>query len=148
MRAVAQHAGRAHVARQPRVDRAHLLELVHRGAVDLLLRVEAGAHHPLVREVEQAAALVEAQRLGVRQHVERGLERHAQLEQAVLGRPGPVHRLLVDGERLARSRRSSGGVTQSGRRVSVSVSSGREAGTMRCRWSWLSAVCESFFRNV
>ena len=37
---------------------------------------------------------------------------------------------------------------QSGRRVSVSVISGREAGTMRWRWSWLSAVCESFFRNV
>ena len=31
-----------------RVDRAHLVELVHGGAVDLLLRVEAGAHHPLV----------------------------------------------------------------------------------------------------
>ena len=28
------------------------------------------------------------------------------------------------------------------------VSSGREAGTMRWRWSWESAVWESFFRNV
>jgi len=26
--------------------------------------------------------------------------------------------------------------------------SGRDAGTMRWRWSWLSAVCEIFFRNV
>ena len=80
--------------------RPHLLQLVHRGAVDLLLRVEAGAHHPLVGEVEQAAALVEAQGLGVRQEVERLLERHAHLQQAVLGRPRPVHRLLVRRERL------------------------------------------------
>ncbi len=53
--AVAEHAGRAHVADEARVQGAHLRQLVHRGAVDLLLRVEAGAHHPLVREVEQAA---------------------------------------------------------------------------------------------
>ena len=40
------------------------------------------------------------------------------------------------------------GVTKSGERVSVSISSGREPGTMRWRWSWLSAVWLIFFANV
>ena len=37
---------------------------------------------------------------------------------------------------------------KSGERVSVSTSSGREPGTMRWRWSWLSAVWLIFFANV
>src|SRR5438128_4955628 len=61
----AKHARRPHVAGEARVEGAKLLQLIHRGPIDLLLRVEAGAHHPLVGEVEQAARLVEAQRLGV-----------------------------------------------------------------------------------
>src|SRR5207249_7410460 len=54
----AQDARGPHVPGEARVEGAELVELVHGGAVDLLLRVEAGAHYPLVREVEEAPRLV------------------------------------------------------------------------------------------
>ncbi len=89
-------AGRADMAADARVRRAHLREFVHRCEVDLLLRVEAGAQRPLVQQRQQRARLDEAQRLGVRQDVERELQRHAELEQPVLRRPRLAHRLVVD----------------------------------------------------
>src|SRR4029453_6184720 len=70
----AQNAGRPHVPGEARMDAAHLLELVHRGSVDLLLRVEAGPHDPLVGQVQERPALVEAQGRRVGQKVERFLE--------------------------------------------------------------------------
>ena len=111
-----------------RVDGAELVELVHGGAVDLLLRVEARPHHPLVGEVEEAPRLVEAQRLGVGQHVERGLARHVHLEQTLLGRATRAPSRPGRSRGRAGWRRSAAGVTKSGRRVSVSVISGRDAG--------------------
>ena len=68
-------------------DARTCVDLVHRRQVDLLLRVEAGAQRPLVQQREQRSRFDEAQRLGVRQDVERELERHAERQQPVLGRP-------------------------------------------------------------
>src|SRR5438034_6192125 len=79
----AQHAWRPHVPSQARVEGADLVQLVHGGAVDLLLRVEARPHDPLVREIEEASRLVEAQRLRVGEQVERRLEGDAHVEQPV-----------------------------------------------------------------
>src|SRR5207249_5261706 len=75
----AQHARRSHVPGEAWMEGPELLQLVHGGAVDLLLGVEARAHDPLVREVEEAPRLVEAERLGVGKQVEGGLEGHAHL---------------------------------------------------------------------
>ena len=58
---------------QLRVHRAHLLDLVHRGVPDLALRVQAGAHRPLVEQVQQRAGFLEAHRERVGQQVEREL---------------------------------------------------------------------------
>ena len=80
--------GGPEVAREPGVDAAHLVELVHRRQVDLFLRVEAGAQRPLVHERQERARLDHPQRRGVGQHVQRELVRHAEREQAVLGVPG------------------------------------------------------------
>jgi hypothetical protein len=44
--------------------------------------------------------------------------------------------------------RISRGVTTSGAAVSAKVINGRDAGTIRCRWSCESAVWLSFFSNT
>ena len=95
-----------------RVDlRADLRDLVHRGEIDLFLGVEARAQRPLVQEGDERARLHHAQRLGVRQHVHRELERHAELEQPVLRVPCVPHRALVRRQRDADSPRSAGAST-------------------------------------
>jgi hypothetical protein len=78
------------------VRRSDLLNLVHRREIDLLLRVEAGAQRPLVQQREQRSRLDEAERLRIRQHVQRELERHAEFEQPVLRAPRFAHRFVVD----------------------------------------------------
>ena len=77
------------MAHQLRVHGAHLLDLVHRGLPDLALRVQAGAHRPLVQQVEQRARLLEAHRERVRQHVERELRRDAAARAGARARPTP-----------------------------------------------------------
>ena len=67
----------ADVARRPEVSSerrkrgADLLDLFHRGLVNLLLRVEAGAHRPLVQQMQQRAGFDQANGFRVRQQVER-----------------------------------------------------------------------------
>jgi hypothetical protein len=60
-----------------------------------LLRVEAGAERPLVQQRLQRPRLDEAKRLRVRKDVERELERHAELQQSILRRPGILHGAVV-----------------------------------------------------
>ena len=93
--AVADHARRADVPGQPGMDLAQRGQFVHRREVDLFLRVETGAHQPLVHQRDQRPRLHHAQRLGVGQDVHRELERHVQLEQPVLGVPRRAHRAVV-----------------------------------------------------
>jgi hypothetical protein len=129
---VAQHTRRTEEPAEARVHVLHLGDLVHRRQVDLLLRVEAGAQRPLVLQREQTARLDEAQRLGVRQQIQRLFERHAELEQPVLRRPRLGNRAFVDSER-ARILPQQPRRHTSGAAVSANVMSGREAGTMRWR---------------
>ena len=89
----AHEAGRADVAHQLGVHGAHLRDLVHRGLPDLALRVQTGAHRPLVQQVEQGAGLFEADRERVREHVERELRRDAAGQQARARVPGRFDRL-------------------------------------------------------
>ena len=121
------------------VHRAHLLDLVHRRLPDLALRVQAGAHRPLVEQVEQRARLLEAHGERVRQHVERELRRDAERRAAARARPRPPRPPRRRARGRPDRRAISSGSTTSTRAGTVRVSSGREPGTMRWRWSWESA---------
>src|ERR1700756_5660821 len=53
-------AGRAYVFGQLRMNLAELGDFVERGLVDFFLGVEAGAHGPFVKEMEEGAGFYEA----------------------------------------------------------------------------------------
>ena len=91
---------RPDVPDEHRVHLPHLLDLLHRRLPDLALRVQAGAHRPLVLEVEERAGLLEAHRERIGQHVERDLGAHAVPEQRRARLPLRGDRILE--QRVAR----------------------------------------------
>src|SRR5215472_18715112 len=78
--ASAQMARWADVARELGMDFAELRNLVHRSLKNFLLRIEARAHSPFVKQMKKRAGLVETDGFGVRENVERDFKRHATVE--------------------------------------------------------------------
>src|ERR1700747_2448928 len=81
----AKMAGRADVAREFGMDFTKLRDFGHRGLKNFFLGVEAGAHGPFVKQMEERAGFVEADGLGVGENVERDFERDAAVEELVFG---------------------------------------------------------------
>ena len=130
----AEIARRTDVTREFGEHFAHLFHFFDGGLIDLFLGVEAGAHRPFVEKVKERAGFDESNRFRIGQKIERKFRRNAAIEQLVFRGPGLVHRAFVDFE-SARIIANQRGSDESVVRVSASVSSGREPGTMRWRWS-------------
>ena len=78
------------------MDFAELGYFVEGGFVDFFLRVEAGAHGPLVEEVEERAGFDEADGLGVGENVESDFGGDAAVEELIFCGPGFVHGAVVE----------------------------------------------------
>src|SRR5208283_4089806 len=76
----AKVAGRPDVTGEFGLRRAKLRNLIHRSVVDLFLGVEAGAHGPFVKQVEERAGLDQANGLGVGEEIQRDFVRHAAIQ--------------------------------------------------------------------
>src|SRR5262245_40001940 len=76
-------AGRADEFCELRVDFAELSDFIERRLIDLFLGVEAGAHGPFVKKVEERAGFDEADGLGVWQEVEGNLLRDAAIKKLI-----------------------------------------------------------------
>src|SRR3974377_1275003 len=72
---------------------------IHRGVVDFLLRVEAGAHGPFVQKVEQRTGFDETNGFCVWKDIQGNFRGHAAIEKPILGRPGFLTRALGPGVR-------------------------------------------------
>src|SRR5260370_26384580 len=78
------------------MDFAELVYFVERGFVDFFLSVEAGAHGPLVEEVEERAGFDEANGFGVGENVESDFSGDAAIEDLILSAPSFGHDAVVE----------------------------------------------------
>src|ERR1700739_2372953 len=78
------------------MDLAELGDFVERGLVDLFLGVEAGAHGPFVKEMEEGAGFYEANGFCVGQKIEGDLLRNAAIEELIFGTPCLLDGAIVD----------------------------------------------------
>jgi len=78
------------------MDFAKLGDLVEGGTVDFFLSVEAGAHGPLVEEMQERAGFDEADGFGVGENVEGDLRGDAAVEELIFRSPGFLHGAVVE----------------------------------------------------
>src|SRR6516225_8822687 len=92
----AQMAWRANVPGKLGLYLAELRDFVHRGIVDFLLRIEAGAHSPLVEKVEQRAGFDEADGFRIGKDIQGYFGRHSAVKKLVFCCPGAAHGAFVE----------------------------------------------------
>ena len=92
----AEMAGGADVFGELGMDLAELGDFVHAGGVDFFLGVEAGAHGPFVKEMEEGAGFDEADGFGVGEEVESDFRGDSFVEEFIFGGPSVLHGAIVE----------------------------------------------------